>query len=42
MMNTRKQIPTRMIAIVNPDFDFIKYHDDAISDIINRFKKLKI
>lgn len=39
MMNTRKQIPTRMVAIVNPDFDFIKYHDDAISDIINRFRK---
>jgi len=39
MMNARKHIPTRMVAIVNPDFDFIKYHDDAIDAIINRFKK---
>lgn len=39
MMNTRKQIPTSMVAIVNHDFDFIKYHDDAISDIISRFRK---
>lgn len=41
MMNARKHIPTKMIAIVNPDFDFIKYHDDAISDIINRFRKTR-
>lgn len=41
MMNTRKQIPTRMVAIVNPDFDFIKYHDDAIDAIITRFRKTK-
>lgn len=38
-MNTRRHTPTRMIAIVNPDFDFIKYHDDAISNIISRFRK---
>ena len=39
MMKKRKQIHTRMIDIVNTDFDFIKYHDDAISDIINSFRK---
>ena len=39
MFTTKKHIPVRMVAIANPEFDFIKYHDDAISDIILRFKK---
>lgn len=39
MLTTKKQIPVRMVAITNPEFDFEKYHNDAISDIILRFKK---
>ena len=39
-MLTMKKQPRRSITGDTAyDFDFIKYHDDAISDIINRFKK---
>lgn len=39
MLVTKKQKPMRVVALVNPEFDFTKYHDDAICDIINRFRK---
>lgn len=39
MRNIRKQIPVILIPVTDDDFDVIKYHDDMISDIINRFKK---
>ena len=39
MRNTRKQIPVILIPVTEDDFDVIKYHDDMIAGIINRFKK---
>ena len=39
MLTTKKQSPMRVVALVNPEFDFTKYHDDAIEAIITRFKR---
>lgn len=39
MLTTKKQRPMRVVALVNPEFDFTKYHDDAIDAIISRFKR---
>lgn len=39
MLTTKKQPRKSITGDTAYDFDLVKYHDDAISDIINRFKK---
>lgn len=39
MVSTKRQRPIRVLGFENSEFDIAKYHDDAISDIILRFKK---
>ena len=39
MLTIKKQPKKSITGDTAYDFDFSKYHDDAISDIVNRFKK---